>query len=97
MHSMTAIVTGHQLFSATASKLRFYDKQLTILISKPKRVRKPKISVSYQTHRCRFRLPSSTETEPKFLITACTSVIKILFGLHINCTQQHTIRYIVWN
>ena len=35
-------------------------------MSKPKRVRKPKNSVSRQPHWFRFRLPSPTETEPKF-------------------------------
>ena len=67
---MTAIVIGHQLFSASASKLAVFILAINGFNAKTERVQKPKNSISPQRHRFRFQLPSSTEIEPKFSVTA---------------------------
>ena len=48
MHSITAIMIGHKLYLTSTSNLGFYNRQLTVLISKPKSVQKPKNSVLHQ-------------------------------------------------
>ena len=56
MHNMATIVIKHQLLLASASNLRFYDKQLMVSMSKVNSVRKPKNWILHQAHRFRWLL-----------------------------------------
>ena len=45
MQSLTVIGNGHNLCLAYATNLWFYELQFTVLVTKPKRISKPKNSV----------------------------------------------------